>query len=117
MAAIKRLLPGVRMSGVVIHNGVVYLKGQVGGLEGDVKVQAKKTLEEIEGLLKEAGTDKNHMLSATVFLSDIRNFAAFNEVWDAWVPKDHMPARACVQAPLYHPDCLCEVSVIAACAE
>ncbi len=115
MPAITRIKPGPRMSGVVVHNGVAYVAGQVGGDEAGVGEQAKTMLAKVEALLQEAGADKTTLLSATVYLRDIAHFAAFNEVWDAWVPRGCAPARACVEARMNRAEVLCEVSVIAAC--
>jgi len=71
-------------------------------------------LEKVDELLLEAGSDRQHILSATVYIRDMKDFAAMNEVWDAWVPEGHAPARACVQAAMARPELLVEVSVIAA---
>jgi enamine deaminase RidA (YjgF/YER057c/UK114 family) len=112
---IKRLGPGKRLSMATIHGGLVYLAGQVpndlsAGLEG----QAAEVLAKIDALLKEAGTDKSKILSATVWLPNIADFAAFNTVWDAWVPADASPARACVEARLANPSIRVEIAAIAA---
>jgi len=50
-----------------------------------------------------------------IWLTDMNNFAAFNEVWDAWVDQAHAPARATVEAKLARPDLLVEIAAIAAC--
>ena len=71
-------------------------------------------LDKVDVLLEEAGSDREHMLSATVYLRDMKDFAAMNAVWDAWVPEGHAPARACVEARMARPELLVEVSVIAA---
>ena len=113
MSAITRLKTGPRMSAINICNGIVYLAGQVGGPEGDIKEQAHTMLAKVDALLAEAGSNRQHMLSATVYLRDMKDFAAFNEVWDAWVPQGHTPARACVQAYMARETVLCEVSVVA----
>jgi enamine deaminase RidA (YjgF/YER057c/UK114 family) len=102
------------MSAINICNDVAYLAGQVGGPEGDIKEQARTMLAKVDALLAEAGSGRQHMLSATVYLRDMKDFAAFNEVWDAWVPQGHTPARACVQAHMARETVLCEVSVVAA---
>ena len=68
----------------------------------------------MDTLLEQAGSDREHMLSATVYLRDMKDFAAMNAVWDAWVPEGHAPARACVEARMARPELLVEVSVIAA---
>ena len=116
MSAITRMQTGPRMSAINIHNGTVYLAGQVGGPDGEIKKQAQDMLAKVDALLIEAGSSRKHMLSATVYLRDMKDFAAFNEVWDTWVPEGHPPARACVQAYMVRETVLCEVSVVAALA-
>lgn len=117
MAAITRMKTNQRMSAVVVCNGVVYLAGQVGGDEPTVAEQARTMLAKADSLLREAGSDRDHMLSATVYLRDMKDFAAFNEVWDAWVPEGNAPARACVEARMARDCVLCEVSIVAALAD
>ena len=71
-------------------------------------------LEKVDELLLQAGSDRAHMLSATIYVRDMKDFAAMNAVWDAWVPEGHAPARACVEARMARPELLVEISVIAA---
>lgn len=103
-----------RMSKIVIYGDTVYLCGQVGKPDTPIQDQAKEMLSRVDKLLEEAGTDKTRMLSATVYLSDIRYFEQFNEIWDAWVAHGTAPARACVEARMANPGLFCEVSVVAA---
>lgn len=105
-----------RMSKIVVHNNTVYLCGQVGEAGAPIKDQAKEMLARVDKLLTEAGSSREHMLSATVYLSDIRYFEAFNEVWDTWIVPGTPPARACVEARMASPGLFCEVSVVAALA-
>ncbi|MCH8002896.1 MAG: RidA family protein, partial [Proteobacteria bacterium] len=62
----------------------------------------------------EAGSGKSKILSATIWLADMRDFDAINEKWDAWVPEGEAPARACVEAKLAFTKYSVEVGVIAA---
>ncbi len=111
---IKRLGPGKRLSQASIHGNTVYLAGQVPDeYSGDVKTQTKQVLDKIDALLKEAGTDKNNILSATVWLPNINDRDAMNTIWDAWVPEVG-PARACVESKLADPAIKVEIAVIAA---
>ena len=105
-----------RMSKIVIHNGVVYTSGQTAGDAGDcVKAQTRATLDKVDALLKEAGTSKSHALSATIWLKDInRDFAAMNEVWNAWVDPENKPVRATVEAAMAREILLVEIQVTAA---
>lgn len=71
-------------------------------------------MENIETLLKEAGTDKTRLLSAQIWLSDISTFDEMNAVWDEWVAEGNPPARACVESKLAAPQYNVEIMVIAA---
>lgn len=104
-----------RMSKIVIHNDMVYLCGQVAkDAKTDIKEQTQTMLDKVDDLLQEAGSDRQHILSATIYIKDMQDFASMNEVWDAWVIEGYSPARACVQASLARPELLVEISVIAA---
>jgi enamine deaminase RidA (YjgF/YER057c/UK114 family) len=103
------------MSKIVIHNGTVYLCGQVAeDANADITEQTRTMLAKVDGLLQQAGSDRRHILSATVYIRDMKDFAQMNQVWDDWVIEGFSPARACVEARLARPELLVEVSVIAA---
>ncbi len=104
-----------RMSRIVKHNGTIYLCGQVcADATQGIEEQTQTMLDKVDTLLIQAGSDRKHMLSATVYVRDMKDFAAMNAVWDAWVPEGHAPARACVEARMARPELLVEISVIAA---
>jgi enamine deaminase RidA (YjgF/YER057c/UK114 family) len=112
--SIKRSKVGARMSQCVVHGDTVYLAGQVADdPNADVAGQTKQILAKVDGLLAEAGSDKSKLLSATVWLSDIRAFDEMNKVWDAWISPGNTPARACVEAKLARPNLLVEIGFIA----
>jgi enamine deaminase RidA (YjgF/YER057c/UK114 family) len=99
----------------VVHGDTVYLAGVVAkDVDQDVKGQTRQVLDEIDRLLAKCGSGKSKVLSATIWVTDIRNRAPMNEVWTAWVDKSNMPARACVEAKLADPKALVEIMVIAA---
>lgn len=112
---IDRIDVGTRMSKAVKHNGVVYLCGQVGNRSSSVVDQTRECIEKIEDLLEQAGSSSEKMLQAIIWLADINDFDAMNEVWDAWVPEGHAPARACGESKLAHPDLKVEIIITAAC--
>lgn len=114
MADIRRIECGPRMSMGVVHNGVVWLAGQVGTPGDSVAEQTRTALAEVDRLLAEAGTDRTRILSAQVWLADMADFAEMNAVWDAWVPQGHCPARATGELRLASPDYRVEVIVTAA---
>jgi enamine deaminase RidA (YjgF/YER057c/UK114 family) len=113
---IERKHTGARMSQIVIHGDTVYLAGQVAEKApgAPAGAQTEAILKRIDELLAEAGSDKTKMLSATIWLADMRDFDAMNEVWDAWVPEGHAPGRACVEAKLAFTKYTVEIRVIAA---
>ncbi|MCF6440016.1 RidA family protein [Pseudoalteromonas luteoviolacea] len=113
--SITRKHTNQRMSRIVVHNDTIYLCGQVckDATQG-IKEQTQTMLDKVDALLEEANSDRKHILSATVYISDMQYFAQMNEVWDAWVPEGYAPARACVQAAMARPELLVEVSVVAA---
>lgn len=102
-----------RSSKIVKHNGTIYLCGQVGNGEG-IKEQTEDCLSRVDALLLEAGSDREHILQAVIWLSDMSYFAAMNEVWNAWVPSGHAPARACGEAKLAREILKVEIIVTAA---
>ncbi|MBS0566394.1 MAG: RidA family protein [Proteobacteria bacterium] len=112
---IQRIDPGPRMSEASIHNGVVYLAGQVPeDASLDIEGQTREVLAAIDALLAQAGSDKTRILRAQIFLADIADFAGMNRAWDAWVVPDNAPARATVEAKLAKPQWKVEIVVTAA---
>ncbi len=113
---IRRIRPGPRMSAAVVHGDTIYVAGQVADKAAGAGVaeQTREILGIIDGILAEAGSDKTHLLSATIYLPDIATFAEMNAVWDDWVAKGHAPARATVEAKLAAPKYAVEIACIAA---
>lgn len=113
MADVKRLAPGPRLSGAVVHGHTVYLAGQVA--DGPTpRAQTEAILRKFDDLLGQAGTDRTKLVSVTIYLSDIRHYDEMNAVWDAWIDKAHTPGRATVEARLAAPKYLVEIAGIAA---
>ena len=116
---ITRIETKKRMSKIVKHNGVAYLCGQVGNVEKGQDVSAAQQttdiLDKVDALLAQAGSSKDRILQAIIWVSDMQYFAEMNEVWDAWVPEGHAPARACGEAKLARPELLVEIIITAAC--
>ena len=103
------------LSLAVEHGDTVYLAGIVAKkLEQDIKGQTKEVLDEIDRLLAKCGTNKSKVLSATIWVTDIRNRAPMNEVWTAWTDPKNLPVRACIEAKLADPRLLVEIAVVAA---
>ena len=113
--SIQRFHVGPRMSDMAVHNGTVYLAGQVADdTTQDISGQTAQVLATIDKLLSEAGTDKTRILSTTIYITDMANFPAMNAVWDAWVVAGNTPPRATVEAKLARPAYKVEIQVIAA---
>jgi enamine deaminase RidA (YjgF/YER057c/UK114 family) len=112
--SIRRLEPGARMSQAVVANGFVFLAGQVAtDPKADVEGQTRQVLREIDRLLADAGSGKERILSATIYLADVATFAQMNRAWEAWVSPGNKPARATVEARLVAPEYLVEIQVVA----
>ena len=112
---IKRYHVGARMSEMAIYNRTVYLAGQVTSDDKlDIAGQTHDVLNQIDKLLAEAGSDKSHILMCQIYISDLTNFAAMNQVWDAWVVPGNTPPRATVEATLARPEWLIEIVITAA---
>ncbi|MEQ8897857.1 MAG: RidA family protein [Roseovarius sp.] len=114
MSDVTRHHTGQRMSQIVTHNGTIYLAGQVGEKGDSVADQTRSCLSKVEKLLAEVGSDTTRILQCTIWLADMADFAEMNEVWDAWVPEGHAPARACGEAKLAHPELKVEFLITAA---
>jgi enamine deaminase RidA (YjgF/YER057c/UK114 family) len=114
--SVQRLRTETRYSEINIHNGTVYLAGQLADdYSGDIVQQTRETLANIDAMLAEAGSDKSRILSVTIYLKDMaRDYAGLNQVWDAWVAPGSAPGRACVEAAMYTPEVLVEMMVVAA---
>ena len=114
---IERFHTNDRMSQIVIHNNTVYLAGQVASKAPGASVTDQTTaiLDQIDGLLAEAGTDKSKVLSATIWLCSMNDFSDMNAVWDAWSTGGNAPCRAAVEsARLASADFNVEIGIIAA---
>ena len=112
---VQRHNVGKRLSEIVVHNGVAYLAGEVpdDGTK-DITGQTEEVLAKIEKLLKQVGSDKSKLLSAQIFLPDMKDFAGMNAVWEKWVLPGQTPARATVEAKLANPAYKVEIMCIAA---
>lgn len=112
---IQRHHVGKRLADMVVHGATIYLAGQVADdLNADIATQARQVLARIDRLLAEVGSDKSRILSATIYLPDMGDFAAMNAVWEGWIVPGQAPARATVQAKLAASGYRIEIQVIAA---
>jgi len=112
---ITRLHVGKRLSEVAVHNGTVYLAGQIAeDTSSDIGGQTREVLAHVDRLLMEVGSDKTCILMCQIFIKDMALFPEMNAVWDEWVAAGHTPPRATVEAKLANPACLVEICVTAA---
>ena len=112
---LQRYGVGPRLSEASIFNGVVYLAGMVPECpQTDIRSQTHNVLAQIDHHLAACGTDKTRLLRVQIYLRDIRDIAAMNEVWDRWVVPGCTPPRATVQAALAQPEWTIEVVATAA---
>lgn len=116
MSKIERYEVGPRMSGIVVHNGTVYLSGYVADAAAgqSVAAQTAEILQQIDKALASVGSDKTKALQATIWLADISTFAEMNSVWDKWVSPGNQPTRATVEAKLAAPKYTVEIRITAA---
>ena len=113
MSKIIRTGADAVLARVVEYHGFVFTQGVVArDTAQDVRGQTRDVLDQIDVLLEQHGTDKTRLLQAQIWLADIADRAALNEVWSAWLPADGAPARACVQAVLADPAYLVEIMLI-----
>jgi enamine deaminase RidA (YjgF/YER057c/UK114 family) len=105
----KILSHGVKHGGVVTTAGIV-----ADDVTAGAKGQAEQILKTIDKVLAHFGTDKSKLLTAYIWVSDIRHRAAVNEAWLAWVDPNALPVRATVEAALADPAMLVEIQVSAA---
>jgi len=107
-----------RMSQIAIHNGSVYLAGQVPtDASADMRGQTEQVLARIDLLLEKAGTSKEHLISAQIWVTSMAEFDQMNAAWDAWVVPGRPPVRAAVEAKLAKPEWKVEIMVVAALPE
>ena len=111
---LKRIGNGAHYSEVIDYNGILYLSGQVNVNTHEIRSQSKAIFAEIDRLLAENGSDKEHILFATLYLSDAANFEGMNAEWDIWLPASSRPARACIITGMAAPEILLEVVTTAA---
>jgi enamine deaminase RidA (YjgF/YER057c/UK114 family) len=112
---VQRFDVGPRLSEMAVHGGVAYLAGQVAeDATQDIRGQTRQVLAAIDALLARAGSDKSRLLMCQIFIADLGDFAAMNEVWEAWLPPGAAPPRATVLARLAKPEWKVEMVVTAA---
>ena len=116
MSNITRHGMAARYSEASVFHGVIYLAGMVPAAPAtDIRSQTRDVLAQIDAHLAALGSDKTQLLRVQIYLADIADIGAMNEVWDAWVVPGHAPPRATVQAALA--DAAWKIEVVATAAQ
>ena len=113
-AAIGPYAQAVENNGLVITSGQLPIDPATGTFPEGIQAQTRQSLTNVKAILTEAGTDMDHVLKTTVFLSDMNNFAAMNEVYATFFTEGSYPSRSAVEVARLPKDALVEIEVIAA---
>ena len=113
-AAIGPYAQAVENNGLVITSGQLPIDPATGAFPEGIQAQTRQSLTNVKAILTEAGTDMDHVLKTTVFLSDMNNFAAMNEVYATFFTEGSYPSRSAVEVARLPKDALVEIEVIAA---
>ncbi|WP_374353072.1 RidA family protein [Chitinimonas sp.] len=111
---IQRINPETRWSDATVYGGIIHFVEVPAILAADITAQTRLVLEQAEATLALAGSDKSRLLMVTIYVTDLRNVPAMNEVWDAWLPEGCAPVRACLKVELVSPGMLVEMAFVAA---
>ncbi|NMG75316.1 RidA family protein [Aromatoleum diolicum] len=113
--SIQRHGTTARYSDIVVHNGTAWIV-EVPATEGaDATTQTREILDSLDGLLARAGSSRERLVMATIYLTDLADYDAMNAAWEAWLPAGSAPSRACVQvAGLARAGWRIEIAVMAA---
>ncbi|MDP3517683.1 MAG: RidA family protein [Pseudohongiella sp.] len=115
---IHRINAGIRWSDITVYNGTAYfVEVPDTDLTADIRGQVRQVLAQADASLAKIGSDRNHLLSATIYLTDFDNLAGLNEIWDAWFDGDTAPSRACINAKLADSRYLVEIAFVAAAGD
>lgn len=113
--SIERHEQNDRWSKLVVRDNTAYLAGLIAeDWDGDIKKQTTEVFKQIDNLLAKAGTDKSRILTLMVYIKDLADYAQFNEIYDQWIDRSNLPARATVKADLIDPRLRIEIVTIAA---
>ena len=111
---IQRLRPTPRWSDATIFNGIAHFVEVPADTEQDMTSQTVQIFKQTEATLAEIGSDKSHLLSATIYLTQAHDAAILNQLWESWLPKNCAPSRACIKVELLDPKMLIEIAFVAA---
>ena len=112
-AAIGPYSQAIEFNGMVITSGQIPIIPATGTFPEGIREQTRQSLTNVKAILAAAGTDMDHVVKTTVFLSDMNNFGAMNEVYATFFTEGSYPARSAVEAARLPKDALVEIEVIA----
>ena len=113
-AAIGPYSQGIQAGSLIITSGQLPIDPATGAFPEGIQAQTRQSLTNVKAILTQAGTDMDHVLKTTVFLSDMNNFAAMNEVYATFFTEGSYPSRSAVEVARLPKDALVEIEVIAA---
>jgi enamine deaminase RidA (YjgF/YER057c/UK114 family) len=113
MPVIQRINPQPQWSDAVVHNGIAYFVEVPEGGD-DITTQTQALLAQADRTLSRCGSDKSHILMATIYIKHMADRAALNAVWQAWLPAGCAPSRVCVSAEMANAAYLLEIAFTAA---
>ncbi|MBU8773098.1 2-iminobutanoate/2-iminopropanoate deaminase [Cytobacillus oceanisediminis] len=111
-AAIGPYSQGIIVNNLFYSSGQIPLTAEGVMVDGDVKEQTHQVFKNLQAVLEEAGASLNTVVKATVFIKDMNEFAAINEVYGEYF-STHKPARSCVEVARLPKDALVEIEVVA----
>lgn len=112
-AAIGPYSQAIKVGGLLFVSGQLPIDMATGVFPADIKEQTKASLTNAGTILEKAGSSLQKAVKTTVFLSDMNNFGAMNEVYASFFPNGGYPARSAVQVARLPKDALVEIEVIA----
>ena len=113
-AAIGPYSQGIQAGSLIITSGQLPIDPATGAFPERIQAQTRQSLTNVQAILKEAGVGMDQVLKTTVFLSDMNNFGAMNEVYATFFGEGGFPARSAVEVARLPKDALVEIEVIAA---
>lgn len=111
---IKRINPSPRWSDATVYNGIAHFVEVPDDTNGNTKNQIEQILAQADARLTELGSNKTQLLSATIYVTHAAIVPTLNQLWEAWLPTDCAPSRACIKVELLDPAMVIEIAFVAA---
>lgn len=111
-AAIGPYSQAIEVNGMVYTSGIIPVVPETGEIPEGSAAQAEQALTNLSNLLQAAGTDMEHVVKTTVFIKEMNDFGAINEVYQTFFASD-FPARSCVEVARLPKDVMLEIEAVA----